>query len=60
MTDEYGLTPLDIAVAGRNRRPIVELLIVRGADINRVDPDGNTPLISAVMHGQLQVLIALC
>jgi hypothetical protein len=38
---------------------IVELLVARGADVNRRLPDGRTPLFAAAESGNLRVLTAL-
>jgi ankyrin repeat protein len=38
---------------------IVELLVARGADVNRRLPDGRTPLFAAAEGGELRVVNAL-
>lgn len=38
---------------------IVELLVARGADVNRRLPDGRTPLFAAAESGELRVISAL-
>ena len=44
---------------GTDYARIVELLIARGADVNRRLPDGRTPLFAAAEGGELRVVIAL-
>lgn len=45
--------------AGSDYARIVELLIARGADVNRRLPDGRTPLFAAAESGDLRVVTAL-
>jgi ankyrin repeat protein len=39
--------------AREGHKEIVELLIAKGADVNAMDKDGNTPLDSAIRHSDL-------
>lgn len=48
--DKNDLTPLHIAVLGRNTSEIPELLLARDSDINQQDGNGNTPLHWAACH----------
>jgi len=50
--DDAGLTPLHLAAA-RCRPPVVELLLERGAEVNRKDDGGATPLHLAAQEGCL-------
>ena len=44
---------------GTDYARIVELLVARGADVNRRLPDGRTPLFAAAEGGELRVVTAL-
>ena len=44
---------------GNDYARIVELLVARGADVNRRLPDGRTPLFAAAESGDLRVVTAL-
>lgn len=52
--DEYGRTPLWIAVTAKDME-LVKHLLDNGADINMAPDDGRTPLCYAVQDGQLGV-----
>jgi ankyrin repeat protein len=45
----WGTTPLHAAAHG-NQRPIAELLIEHGADVNALDSGGKTPLYHTTIH----------
>ena len=49
-TDEFGRTPLHLAVVGRSTSELPELLLARDANINQQDKNGNTPLHWAACH----------
>jgi ankyrin repeat protein len=50
---------IDGAAHGAAYARIVELLLARGADVNRRLPDGRTPLFAAAESGDIRVLNAL-
>jgi len=59
-----GTCPLGAAIDGAaggsgDFARVVELLVVRGADVNRRLPDGRTPLFAAAESGELRVINAL-
>jgi ankyrin repeat protein len=47
---EQGQTPLHLAIS-RHRYDILDLLIALGADVNRTDRNGQTPLAAAMLRG---------
>ena len=49
-------TPLHAAIAGRNDLATVELLVRRGADVNRASEGGYTPLHIAASRGAMPVI----
>ncbi|MBI3370626.1 MAG: ankyrin repeat domain-containing protein [Betaproteobacteria bacterium] len=49
-----GASPLHFAVMKGNR-PIIELLVARGADVNSRTRNGTTPLHTAVLYARLEV-----
>lgn len=49
-----GASPLHFAVMKGNR-PIVELLVTRGADVNSRTKNGTTPLHTAVLYARLEI-----
>lgn len=49
-----GASPLHFAVMKGNR-PIVELLVARGADVNSRTRNGTTPLHTAVLYARLEI-----
>lgn len=49
MDKKYGYNALQIA-ALTNHFPLIEMLALRGADINKMDRFGNTPLMLAVVN----------
>lgn len=52
--DKFGVTPLSWAALGR-QIAAVELLIMKGADINAENNDGNTPLHTAAFLGEYEI-----
>jgi uncharacterized protein len=46
-----GWTPLHYAASGPDAKPVVELLLERGAAIDARAPNGNTPLMMAARYG---------
>jgi len=56
--DSSGSTPLHLA-AYNGHHPCVELLLQRQADINARDNDGETPLDSAAIAGQLRCVMLI-
>lgn len=55
---KYSLTALQYA-ATTNKYPIIELLLMHGANINKPDKEGNTPLMLAVSTGSLESINSL-
>ena len=55
---KYKLNALQYA-AMKNKFPVIELLLMYGANINKVDPEGNTPLMMAVSNHSLQSINSL-
>lgn len=55
---KYNLTALQIA-AIKNQYPIIELLLLYGANINLPDQHGNSPLMLAVMNNSLEAINSL-
>lgn len=55
---KYGLTSLQYA-AMKNKFPIIELLLMYGANINKPDGEGNTPLMLAVSNQSLESINSL-
>lgn len=55
---KYGYNSLQLA-AINNHFPLVELLVLRGADINSQDSFGNTPLMLAVNHQNREAIHSL-
>jgi ankyrin repeat protein len=53
--NSFGETPLMRAVTEKNK-PIVELLIKSGADVNMADESGYTPLMSASAVGDISLI----
>jgi cytohesin len=51
---EYEWTPLHWAVHGKQKQ-VIELLIVKGADINATDVGGDTPLQQAVLSSEEEI-----
>ena len=47
--DKYGYNSLQIAVIN-NHYPLIEMLVLRGADVNKGDKWGNTPLHHAIVN----------
>ena len=47
--EKYGYNPLQIASVN-NHYPLIEMLVLRGADINKKDRLGNTPLHLAIIN----------
>jgi Ankyrin repeat. len=56
--DPQGLL-LELAGAGVSDRDSFELLLRRGADLNRVDPNGETALTLAIGRGHLETVARL-
>ncbi|ETO09882.1 hypothetical protein RFI_27496 [Reticulomyxa filosa] len=54
-----GSTPLHIA-CGANKKNVVKLLLVRGADINSKTKIGRTPLMEAVCMSEVKPNIPMC
>lgn len=57
--DLYGRTALSWAVTKGDFDETAKLLIERGADVNRADSDGFTPLMRAVLMEHLRCVDAL-
>ena len=55
---KYNLSSLQFA-AIKNKYPIIELLLMYGANINLSDDYGNTPLMLAVMNNNLESINSL-
>ncbi len=55
LDDPSGWTPLHVA-AYRGHLDFVQLLIERGADVNRADKYGGTPLMQAAQNGNLAIV----
>lgn len=55
---KYGYSPLQIA-AINNHYPLIELLLIRGANINLQDRWGNTPLMLAVTNQNHEAIHSL-
>lgn len=55
---KYQLTALQIA-AMKNKFPMIELLLMYGANINKPDSEGNTPLMMAVANHSLEAINTL-
>ena len=51
---KFGVTPLSWAVLGR-QIDAVELLVLKGADVNAGNRDGNTPLHTAAFLGEYEI-----
>ena len=49
---QNGYTPLDLAAFSVHYKPMVELLVAKGADVNAQSSSGATPLFWAVMREQ--------
>ncbi|KAL4493155.1 hypothetical protein ABPG72_003240 [Tetrahymena utriculariae] len=59
---KYGFTPLSLA-AILNRTAIIQYLFLRGADVNKFDRTGNTPLMQAVKNWNfesIKILVESC
>ncbi|MDK2818705.1 MAG: ankyrin repeat domain-containing protein [Spirochaetota bacterium] len=56
MQDMNGCTPLHIAVLTENQA-IIEILIRLGADVNRSNNEGETPIFNAVRNNSNKILI---
>jgi ankyrin repeat protein len=55
---KYGYNPLQIA-AINNHYPLIEMLLLRGADINKQDKLGNTPLHHAIINQNHEAIHSL-
>ena len=50
-----GSIPLLYAVV-RNSSSVIDILIQKGADVNFIDPDGNSPITIAINRGDPEIL----
>lgn len=55
LKDDRARTPLHVA-ALHGQCDCAKFLLEQGADVNRQDEDGKTPLISAAFNGQVQII----
>ena len=53
-TDDMHLTPMDLAMS-RGTHAVMRVLLANGADPNRSDRNGNSLLLSAMLHGRMDV-----
>lgn len=57
-TDDMDLTPMDLAMS-RGTHAVIRDLLANGADPNRTDRNGNSLLLSAMLHGRMDVADSL-
>lgn len=55
-SDALGDTPLHIAVNYGNNSDLIEILLLNGADLNKLNKEQNSPVILAASHGKNKIL----
>lgn len=59
LSDDFGVTPLILALENDQSKNVVDLLLTSGADINAQDRNGLAPIHTALARGDLDILSLL-